>query len=128
MAETEKITMNMSVVDLGKIDLLVEEGFYSNRTDFLRTAVRNQLGYHDESLKQSVTRKSMALGVLHYGTKGLKERAAKGEMIDCRVVGMLVIDEDVTPELATAVFRSIKVFGVMKANKAVKVALADRIS
>jgi Arc/MetJ-type ribon-helix-helix transcriptional regulator len=127
MAETEKITINISVVDLGKIDLLVEEGFYSNRTDVIRTAIRNQLDRHDDEVKQTVKRNRFVLGVLGYTKEGLEKRLAKKERLSVRVVGMLVIADDVPPELAEATFDSIKVLGVLKANKAVLSALEDRI-
>jgi Arc/MetJ-type ribon-helix-helix transcriptional regulator len=127
MADTEKITINISVVDLGKIDLLVEEGFYSNRTDVIRTAIRNQLDKHDDEVKQTVKRNHFVLGVLVYTKEGLEKRLAKKERLSVRVVGMLVISDDVSPDLADATFDSIKVLGVFKANKAVSLVLADRI-
>lgn len=127
MAETEKITINISVVDLGQIDLLVEEGFYSNRTDFIRAAIRHQLLRHDTELKQSIVRKTMAVGVVNYSRKDLEKAQARGEQVSARVIGMLVIDDDVSPELAAATINTIKVFGVFQANKAVKEAIADRI-
>ncbi|MFN8372084.1 MAG: CopG family transcriptional regulator [Anaerolineae bacterium] len=126
MADLEKITMNMSVVDLGQIDLLVEEGLYSNRADFLRTAVRNQLNNHNDVLKQSVTRRTMVIGVVDYGKRDLEKSRAVGEMIDIRVVGMLILHDDITPELARATISSLKVFGTLRASDAVKAALADR--
>ncbi len=127
MADTEKITINMSVVDLGKVDLLVEEGFYANRTDFIRSAIRHQLTRHDEVVQQSAVRKSMVLGVLSYNRQELAQLQERGQRVACRVVGMLVIDDDVEPELAQATIESIKVMGVFKANKAVRDALADRV-
>lgn len=127
MADTEKITINMSVVDLGKVDLLAEEGFYSNRTDFIRTAIRNQLDKHADEVKQSVTRKTMAVGVVSYGRKTLEARKATGEMVSAWVVGRLIIEDDVTAELALDTIESIKVHGVLKASSKVKNALAERI-
>ena len=127
MADSEKITINMSVVDLGKVDLLVEEGFYSNRTDFIRTGIRNQLDKHAEEVKQTVTRKTMAVGVVGYGRGNLEARREAGERISAWVVGSLIIADDVPPELARETIESVKVYGVFKANKAVKEALADRI-
>ncbi len=127
MADTEKITINMSVVDLGKVDLLVEEGFYSNRTDFIRTAIRNQLNQHDNEVKQSVVRKSMAIGAVNYGRKDLERALAAGEKVAASVVGLLVIEEDVSPELAKATIESVKVLGVFQVNKAVREAIADKI-
>lgn len=127
MADSEKMTINISVVDLGKIDLLVEEGFYSNRTDFIRTGIRNQLDKHTEEVKQTVTRKTMVVGVVKYGRKALEKRRAAGEKISAWVVGSLVIADDVSAELALDTFESIKVYGVLKASKKVKDALEDRI-
>jgi Arc/MetJ-type ribon-helix-helix transcriptional regulator len=127
MAETEKITINMSVVDLGQVDLLVEEGFYSSRTDFIRTATRNQLGAHADAVKQSVTRKTLALGVVSYGRLALEAARAAGQQLDIRVVGMVILEPDVTPELAAATIRRLEVHGVLRAGDFVKAALADRI-
>lgn len=127
MADSEKITINMSVVDLGKIDLLVEEGFYANRTDFIRTGIRNQLDKHVEEVKQSVTRKTMAVGVVSYGRSYLEKRRDAGEKVSAWVVGSLFIESDVSAELALDTIESIKVYGVFKASDKVKNALADRI-
>ncbi|NWF70052.1 MAG: CopG family transcriptional regulator [Chloroflexi bacterium] len=127
MADLEKITINMSVVDLGQIDLLVEEGFYSNRADFIRTAIRNQLTQHSDAVKQSLTRKTTALGVIDYSQRDLEGFRAVGEMVEIRVVGMLQLNDDITPELAQATIKSIKVFGVLRASEALKQALADRL-
>lgn len=127
MAESEKITINASVVDLGQIDLLVEQGFYSSRTDFIRTAVRSQLASHGDVVRQTVTRKMAALGVISYGAKDLEAVRRSGEKLDITVVGMLVFGEDVSPELAQATIRSLEVRGVFRASEAVKNALADRM-
>lgn len=127
MADSEKITINMSVVDLGKIDLLVEEGFYSNRTDLIRTGIRNQLDKHTEEVRQTVTRKTMAVGVVSYGRKSLEARRAAGERVSALVVGSVVIADDVSAELALDTIESIKVYGVLKASDKVKNALGDRI-
>lgn len=127
MADSEKITINMSVVDLGKVDLLVEEGFYSNRTDFIRTSIRNQLDRHSDEVKQSVTRKTMAVGVVGYGRKALEARQAAGEKVSAWVVGSLTIADDVSAELALDTIESIKVYGVLKVSDKVRNALGDRI-
>jgi Arc/MetJ-type ribon-helix-helix transcriptional regulator len=124
---TEKVTINMSVVDLGKIDVLVDEGFYSSRTDFIRTAIRNLLGQQNEDVQQSITRRMMAVGAIGYTRKDLEKLQAGGEVLDLRVVGLLVLTDDITPELAQATLKSIKVNGVFRACEAVKAALADRI-
>lgn len=127
MADTEKITINMSVVDLGQIDLLVAEGFYSSRTDFIRTAIRNQLGTHAEVVKQTVTRRAFAIGVVGYDRKDLEKVRQAGSVLNVRVVGLLNIAPDVTPELARATIQYIEVHGALHASPAVRVALADRI-
>ncbi|MCA9985461.1 MAG: hypothetical protein KDE09_14420 [Anaerolineales bacterium] len=127
MAETEKLTINLSIMDLGQIDLLVEEGFYTNRTDMIRTAIRRELSRHDEVIKQSTVRLNMVMGVLVYTKDGLEKRLAKGEKLKIRVVGMLVIANDVPAELADATIESVVVLGSFRASKAVKEVLADRI-
>jgi len=127
MADTEKITINLGVVDLGKIDLLVEQGFFTNRTDFIRAAIRNHLDKHDTELQDTITRNNFAVGIMVYTSSGLKKRLDKGEMLDILVVGMFVLSEDVTPELARSTINSVKVLGIFEASKAVKDALADRI-
>ena len=127
MADTEKITINLSVVDLGHVDLLVEQGLYSSRSDLIRTAIRNQLNTHGEVVQQAVVRKSLALGVLVYDHRDLEARLAKGEMLDIRIVGMVVLAQSITPELARQAIRSIQVYGVLRASPEVKDALADRM-
>ena len=127
MADSEKITINMSVVDLGKIDLLVSEGFYSNRTDFIRTAIRNQLMRHDDDVKKTCVRRSLTVGVHIFTRDGLEKFYEKGEKVSALTVGQLIIKDDVSPELAEATIESVRIYGSFKANKAVKEALADRI-
>jgi len=125
--ETEKITINVGFVDLGHIDLLVREGFYTNRTDFIRTSIRNQLASHADAAKQSIVRHSLELGLRHYSREDLEAvKAARGRL-RIQVVGLATIAEDVTPELARATIESITVLGALQASKAVKVALSDRI-
>lgn len=127
MAETEKITINLSVVDLGKIDLLVDQGFYSTRTDVIRTAIRNQLDTHTRELTETIDRQAMAIGVLAYSKSELEKKRAKNEMLNINMVGMLFLHNDITPELALATIKRIRLFGTFKASKEVKEALADRI-
>jgi Arc/MetJ-type ribon-helix-helix transcriptional regulator len=125
--ETEKITINVGFVDLGHIDLLVREGFYTNRTDFIRTSIRNQLASHADAAKQSIVRHSLELGLRHYSREDLEAvKAARGKL-RIQVVGLATIADDVTPELARATIESITVLGALQASKAVKVALSDRI-
>ena len=126
-ADSEKITINLGYVDLGHIDLLVQEGFYSNRTDFIRTAIRNQIERHADVVRQSVARKSVDLGLRHYGREDLEAARAAGRMLDIRVLGLASIGKDVTPELARATIASIVVLGALHASPAVKAALADRM-
>ncbi len=127
MTDTEKITINLSVVDLGQADLLVEQGFYANRSDMIRTAIRNQLRVHAGALEGTVVRKQLAVGVLAYTRSGLEAKREAGEMLDINVVGMVHIARDVTPDLARDTIRSIKVYGALRASPAVKDALADRL-
>lgn len=124
---SEKITINLGVVDLGQIDLLVQEGFYSNRTDLIRTAIRNQLATHAEVVKETVSRKSFVLGLEHYSRSDLEAVQAAGEMLQIQVLGMASIADDVSPELARATVESVVVLGALNASAAVKAALADRI-
>lgn len=128
MTETEKVTINLSVVDLGQIDLLVDQGLYSNRSDLIRTAIRNQVGAHADIIKETVVRKHVVVGVLAYTRSNLEARRAEGERLDIRVVGMVNIPKDVTPELARETIESLKVYGTLRASPAVKDALADRMS
>ncbi|HZQ47727.1 MAG TPA: CopG family transcriptional regulator [Verrucomicrobiae bacterium] len=125
--ETEKITLNLGPVDLGQVDLLVQEGFYSTRTDFIRTAIRNQLEAHAEVIKQAVSRKTLVLGLQHYSRENLEAVRASGEKLQIRVLGLATIAEDVSPELALATIDDIAVLGVFHASEAVKRALAGRI-
>ena len=127
MPDTEKITINMSAVDLGKIDLLVQEGLYSNRTDFIRTAIRSQLEKHSFEIQQSVTRHSFVIGVLSYDRSDLEKRKEKGEKMTIAIMGLLHLHDDISPELAAEVIESIRVRGVCLASEAVKAALADRM-
>jgi Arc/MetJ-type ribon-helix-helix transcriptional regulator len=125
--ETEKITINLGVVDLGQIDLLVQEGFYSNRTDFIRTAIRNQIATHADVVKQTVARRTLVLGLQHYTRQELETVQAAGQTLHIQVLGLASIGDDVSPELARATIASLVVLGALHATPAVKAALADRI-
>ena len=125
--ESEKITINLGFVDLGHIDLLVAERFYANRTDFIRTAIRNQLATHGEALKQVVARKMLVLGLQQFTAADLEAVKAAGQKLQIRVLGLASISPDVTPELALAAIESITVLGALHASSAVKTALAGRI-
>jgi Arc/MetJ-type ribon-helix-helix transcriptional regulator len=125
--ETEKITINLGVVDLGQIDLLVQEGFYTNRTDLIRTAIRNQLATHAEAIKQTVARKTMVLGLQRYTRQELEAVQAAGQKLQIHVLGWASIADDVSPELARATIDSVYVLGAFQASSAVKAVLADRI-
>ncbi|WP_043527632.1 CopG family transcriptional regulator [Litchfieldella xinjiangensis] len=124
---TEKITINLGVVDLGQIDLLVQEGFYSNRTDLIRTAIRNQLSTHAEVVRETAARKTFVLGLQHYSRSYLEAVQAAGEVLQIQVLGLASIADDVSPELALATIDSVVVLGAFHASAAVKAALADRI-
>ena len=125
--ESEKITINLGYVDLGHIDLLVQEGFYSNRTDFIRTAIRNQLNNHGDVLKQTVARRSMVLGLQHFSREDLERVRKAGEQLHIQVLGLASINDDVSPKLAAQTIASISVLGALRASPAVRAALADRI-
>ena len=123
----EKITINLGYVDLGQIDLLVQEGFYANRTDLIRTAIRNQLVNHADVVRQVVARKTLVLGIQHFTADDLRAVQASGEALQIRVLGLATIALDVTPELALAAIDSVVVLGALHASPAVKAALAGRI-
>ena len=125
--DTEKITINLGYVDLGHVDLMVEEGFYSNRTDFIRTAIRNQLDRHNDAVKQSVARHQLDLGLHRYSRQDLEAVQAAGETLHIQVLGLAVIAADVPPKLARETIASIHVLGALQASRAVKAALSDRI-
>jgi Arc/MetJ-type ribon-helix-helix transcriptional regulator len=125
--DSEKITINLGHVDLGQIDLLVAEGFYGNRTDFIRTAIRNLLGGHSGALGQVVARRRLVLGLQHFSADDLRNARALKQKLHVRVLGLASIADDVSPELARAAIGSLEVLGALHASPAVKAALADRI-
>ena len=126
MERSEKITINVGLVDLGQIDLLVDEGFYANRTDFVRTAIRRQLESRSGAVAESVARRTLALGTRHVTRQELEQLRAEGRTTDVRVLGLASIADDVTPELAVATIASIEVLGAFRASRPVKAALASR--
>ena len=125
--KTEKITINIGLVDLGQIDLLVREGFYANRTDFIRSAIRAQLATRASAVNDTVARRTLVLGTEHYGRGDLEKVLAARQKVHIRVLGLASIADDVTPELARQTIASVEVLGAFRASPAVKAALADRI-
>jgi Arc/MetJ-type ribon-helix-helix transcriptional regulator len=125
--DSEKLTINLGFIDLGSIDLLVRDGFYSNRSDFIRTAVRNQLTTHAETAKRAASRLTLELGLRTFARQDLEAAQAAGERVKIRVLGLAVIADDVTPDLALATIESITVLGALHAPAEVKTALADRL-
>jgi Arc/MetJ-type ribon-helix-helix transcriptional regulator len=125
--DSEKLTINLGFIDLGQIDLLVGEGFYSNRSDFIRTAIRNQLAVQGEMIKKSIVRQTLDLGIRHYARADLEAVRKAGERLHIKVLGLATIADDVTPKLALDTIESITVLGALHASQAVKTALADRI-
>jgi Arc/MetJ-type ribon-helix-helix transcriptional regulator len=125
--DSEKITINLGYVDLGQVDLLVREGFYSNRSDFIRMAIRTQLDRHTDAVKQSVARRQLDLGLRQYSRLDLEAIRAAGETLHIHVLGLAVIASDVSADLACATIASIQVLGSLQASPEVKVALSDRI-
>ena len=124
--KSEKITINVGLIDLGQIDLLVSEGFFANRTDFIRTAIRRQLDSRAGSVDSSVARRQLTLGVEHYGRRDLEALRNSGRMVELRVLGLATIADDVSPELALETIASVEVLGAFRAPRAVKAALASR--
>jgi Arc/MetJ-type ribon-helix-helix transcriptional regulator len=124
--DSEKITINFGFVDLGRVDLMVRDGFYANRADFIRTAVRNQLDRQEEAVRQSVARRQLRLGVSHYSRATLEAARDAGTPLHIQVLGLATVATDVTPELARAAIASVEVLGAFQASPAVKAALADR--
>lgn len=127
MADTEKITVNMNIVDLGQIDLLVEQGFYSNRTDFIKTAIRNQLLNHSTEIKDTITRKTFAVGVIYYNREQLETELSRHNMLEIKIIGLLILNDDIDPELALKTIKSLKVLGSFRASEKLKKALEDRM-
>ena len=127
MSDTEKITVNIGIVDLGRVDLLVQEGFYASRADFVRTAIRNQLERQRSTVDSITTRKSMVIGTLSFNRHELDQKREDNEMINVKVIGMFILTDDVTPQLALDTIQSVTVRGVFKAPEDVKEALKDRL-
>jgi Arc/MetJ-type ribon-helix-helix transcriptional regulator len=127
-AGSEKLTLNLGYVDLGRIDLLVQEGFYANRSDFIRTAIRNQLDRHDETVQRSARHRALDLGLRHYDRATLERARAAGEVLHINVLGLVSIADDVDPDLARATIGSLTVLGALAASPEVKATLADRIA
>jgi Arc/MetJ-type ribon-helix-helix transcriptional regulator len=127
MADLEKLTINLTPVDLGQIELLVDQGFYSNRAEFIRIAIRDQLAKHADTLRETATRQAYVVGAMVYGRRALEEERKAGRRVALRVVGFLSITDDVTPELARETIESVSVRGIFKASPALKEALADRM-
>ena len=127
LPESEKITINLGFVDLGQVDLMVRDGFYSNRTDFIRTAIRNQLDRHADVVRQSVARKTLDLGLCHYSRDDLEAARERGERLDIHVLGLATIAQDVSADLARTTIASVTVLGALHATAEVRAALADRM-
>lgn len=126
-AESEKITINLGFVDLGRIDLMVGEGFYSNRTDFIRTAIRNQLERHADVVSKTLARNALDLGLRHFTRLELEAAVEANQALQIHVLGLASIAQDVSPELARASIASVRVLGAFHASSEVKAALADRM-
>jgi Arc/MetJ-type ribon-helix-helix transcriptional regulator len=127
LPETEKITINLGLVDLGQIDLLVQEGFFTNRTDFIRSAIRAQLGAHQEMVRQTAMRKTLVMGLQEFSAADLLAMRAKGERLTIRALGLVRFANDVTPDLVAATIESIEVLGAVQASPGVKSALQSRM-
>jgi Arc/MetJ-type ribon-helix-helix transcriptional regulator len=126
MPDLEKLTINLTPVDLGKIELLVDQGFYSNRAEFIRVAIRDEIGKHADTVRETAARETLTVGAMLISRDALERHREAGRRIALRVVGFLSVTEDVTPELAAEVIESVKVRGIFRASPAVKAALSDR--
>jgi Arc/MetJ-type ribon-helix-helix transcriptional regulator len=126
LPDSDKVTVNVGLVDLAQVDLLVEEGFYSNRTDLVRTAIRNLLTQHADVIRQTIVRKRYVMGLYRYSVQELEQLVAEGQQLDIHVLGLAVIEDNVSPELARNAIASIQVLGAFVASPAVRAALADR--
>lgn len=126
LPDSEKLTLNLGFVDLGRVDLMVRDGFYANRADFIRTAIRNQLDRQDEAVRGALARRRLSLGLSHYGRQDLEAARDAGTPLHIQVLGLASIADDVTPELARTAIASVQVLGAFHATPAVKAALADR--
>lgn len=127
MTNTEKITINLGPVDIGRIDVLVEQGIYSSRTDAIRTAVRSMLEKHEGLISERREKQSLSMGVLLLDRKDLLKKKEKGEKLSIRILGALILSDDIEPELAVETIENISVKGVFKASEKVKKALGDRV-
>lgn len=123
----EKLTINLGVVDLGQIDLLVREGFYSNRSDLIRTAIRRELERHADAVRQAAERRTLVLGIREFSARDLMAARDAGEKLVIRVLGLASFADDVTPALALETIESITVLGVLHASPALRKALAERL-
>jgi Arc/MetJ-type ribon-helix-helix transcriptional regulator len=127
LERTEKITINLGLVDLGQIELLVREGFYANRTDFIRAAIRAQLASRAAAVEQSVARRTLVLGTEHFTRAHLEEVRRLGQTVHIRVLGLASVAGDVSAELALQTIASVEVLGAFRASAAVRAALSSRI-
>ncbi|MCL6443001.1 MAG: CopG family transcriptional regulator [Alicyclobacillus sp.] len=126
MADLEKVTVNLGVVDLGQIDLLIEQGFYSNRTDFIKTAVRNQLVVHGDQVRETITKRQFSMGITHYGRRELERALSDGKRLNLKVIGMLVLGDDISPDLADQAIDTVEIYGVVIASRAIKRILSTK--
>jgi Arc/MetJ-type ribon-helix-helix transcriptional regulator len=124
---TEKITININTIDLGHIDLLVNEGYYATRTEFIKTAVKKQLDRHEEDTKKLIEQKAkhgdyeLSIGVGGFTKSELERIIQKKEAkIKMIFIGLFITPKDVTLELLEQAVESIKVYGVCRCSQEIK--------
>lgn len=124
--DTEKVCVNLAAVELGKIDVLVSQGLFTSRTDLIRAGIRKVLEENGEAV-QRVALGAAGLGIMAITRKQLEQARKAGEKLDMKVIGILVIDPDVTPELADTTIHEIRIFGTLRGPKAVLARIGDRV-
>lgn len=119
-ADTEKITINLGFVDLGRIDLLVREGFYASRSDLIRAAIRAQLDRHDSAVAPTIVRDDFVMGLRDVTLAELQGMADANQVLDLRVIGLARFASDIPAELVASTIRSIEVLGTIQASAGVR--------
>lgn len=120
---TEKITINVNTSDLGKIDLLIHEGYYSNRTDFIKSAIKSQVNKHDDEINMilsSKKKKDWFVGVYVLTEDELQALKRYGRKKAIRGMGLLIVDKDVSLDLMKTSISAIETYGVCRCSSEIK--------
>jgi len=127
---TEKATINIGIMELAQIDLLVENMIYTNRSDFIRTAIRNQLEMHKSDIERLYLQTKAnsfepesqvqgGIGIYRLRKAALSDAMKSNKKLHIMVMGILLIDKDISPELFEATVESIKIYGKIQAQKSI---------